>query len=90
MRKLILAAAILAPTLAQAGYYNRVPNGSEYHYIPSPEEQAQAYRQQQLQREYQAERLAESQAREQARQRQEMQNQIDALRANQNSMRNRW
>lgn len=83
MRKLILAAAVLVPVAAHAGYYNRVPNGSEYHYIPSPEEQAQAYRQQQLQMQYETQRAIERQAIEQDRARQEMQNQIDILRANQ-------
>lgn len=56
MNKLLIAAAILAATAAQAGYYDRVPNGSDYHYTPSPEEREQAYRQQQLQMQYETER----------------------------------
>jgi hypothetical protein len=47
MRNLITAAAILAATAAQAGYFERVPSGSEYHYEPSPQERQQMIQQRQ-------------------------------------------
>jgi hypothetical protein len=47
MLKLTIAAALLASTVAQAGYYERIPNNGANGYIPTPEEREQVYRQQQ-------------------------------------------
>lgn len=86
MNKLLITAAILAATAAQAGYYERIPNDGNNGYIPTPQEREQAYRQQQLDNQraiYNQQRKMLMEQREAEQRQQQLQNQLNDLRANQ-------